>query len=86
VHALLPDQRHAILDSVDAIGNLGKVTLSERLVLLVEGAIVAASQLQIVTVDKMWINDGIMVTFLDGQLRVTKQTITGRVGNAAIVF
>lgn len=46
--ALLPDDRHAILDAVHAVRDLGEVVQAELLVRLVEGAIVAARRLQMV--------------------------------------
>lgn len=48
VNALLPHDRHAILDAVHAVRYLGEVVQAELLVRLVEGAIVAARRLQVI--------------------------------------
>lgn len=49
VHALFPDDRHAILDTVDAVGNLRKVVLAQGLLVRVEGAVVASRDLESIT-------------------------------------
>lgn len=50
VHALLPDDGHAVLDAVHAVRDLGEVVLADGLLVGVEGAVVAARHLQAVPV------------------------------------
>ena len=48
--SLLPDDGHAVLDSVDALRDPGEVLLARLLLLDREGAVVAAGALQVVAV------------------------------------
>lgn len=51
--ALLPHQGHTILHTIDSVRDLGKVTFAQSFVFLVEGAVIAASQLQVIAIGEM---------------------------------
>lgn len=47
MNALVPDNSHAVLDAIDAVGDLREVVLAERLLVRVEHAVVGAGELEI---------------------------------------
>ena len=49
MYTIFPYNRHAILNTVYAIGNIGKIAHTQLLVFLVKSAIVTAGGLQIIT-------------------------------------
>jgi len=55
MYALLPNYRHSVFDTVHAIGDFREVILAQGLLLSIERAIVAASNLKIVS-EKQRIN------------------------------
>lgn len=49
MHTFLPENRHSVFDAVHAVGDLREVVFTQSLLVGVEGAVVAADHLEIIS-------------------------------------
>ena len=73
-HSLLPHHRHAILDSVHAIGNLPKVVLTHGFLISVKGTVIRTGQVEVAATGEQRV-----------QVYVTTATVRNLHGQASIL-